>query len=88
MKFRGLNTKGKWVYGSLVETTSFIKHRPKQHTKTWIVESSFGNGGWFNIQRRQYVKPDSVEIRTKVLENGKEAYLPVSVVEIKLKERL
>jgi len=60
VEFRGLTTKGKWVYGSLVTTNSFIKQRPKQHTKTWIVESAFGNGGWFNILKRSYVKPETV----------------------------
>lgn len=60
IKFRGLNTRGEWVYGSLVTTTHGIPHMPKTHTKTWIVESAFGNGGWFNITRKQYVKPETV----------------------------
>jgi len=76
-KYRGLTTKGNWVYGSLVETTNFIKHKPKQHTKTWIIESSFGNGGWFCIQRRHYVKPESVERRIKTLDNGDEKYISI-----------
>ena len=59
--FRGVNIKGELVIGSLVVTNSFIKHLSKSHTKTWIVESSFGNGGWFNIMKRQYVKPETVE---------------------------
>lgn len=60
IKFRGLNTKGEWVYGSLVTTTHGIPHMQSTHTKTWIVESAFGNGGWFNVTRRQYVKPETV----------------------------
>ena len=56
IKFRGLNTRGEWVYGSLVQTTSFCV----QHSKTWIVERAFGNGGWFNVQCRQYVRPATV----------------------------
>jgi len=60
IEFRGKTVKGSWVYGSLVTTTSFIKHKPKQHTKTWIVETSFGNGGWFSIMKRSYVKPETV----------------------------
>lgn len=60
-KFRGRNKKDELVIGSLVITTSFIKHLPKSHTKTWIIESSFGNGGWFNVLKKQYVKPDTVE---------------------------
>ncbi len=74
--FRGLTTKGKWVYGSLVTTNSFIKQRPKQHTKTWIVESAFGNGGWFNILKRSYVKPDTVAIHfPKMIDkNGKKIF--------------
>lgn len=59
--FRGLNTKGNLVVGSLVVTNCFVKHLPHSHTKTWIIESSFGNGGWFNVLKRQYVKPDTVE---------------------------
>lgn len=60
--FRGQNTKGEWVEGSLVTTNAFIKHKPKNHTKHWIVESAFGNGGWFNVQRRQYVKSDTLQM--------------------------
>jgi hypothetical protein len=59
--FRGKNMKGEWVEGSLVTTTSFIKQRPQQHTKHWIVQSAFGNGGWFCVQRRQYVKTDTLQ---------------------------
>lgn len=60
IKFRGLNTKGIMVYGSLVNTTCGIKHMPNQHTKTWLVESAFGNGGWFNIMKRQYTKSETL----------------------------
>lgn len=60
IKYRGLTKKGQMIFGSLVVTDSFVKHMPKQHTKTWIVTSAFGNGGWFNIRCRQYVLPESV----------------------------
>lgn len=60
MEYRGLNTKDEWVFGSLVVTTVGLKRLEKQHTKTWIVESAFGNGGWFNIMKRQYVRPKTV----------------------------
>lgn len=60
IKFRGLRTNGLWAKGSLVVTNAFIKKMPKQHSKTWIVESAFGNGGWFNIRLRFYVKPETV----------------------------
>jgi len=62
-EYRGLNTKGEWVYGSLVVTTTGLnmpKAKRGQHTKTWIVQSAFGNGGWFNIMQRQYVRPKTV----------------------------
>jgi hypothetical protein len=59
-KFRGYTTKGARVEGSLVQTTHFIKHREKQHTKNWIVVSSFGNGGWFNIYERHYVRAETL----------------------------
>jgi len=59
--FRGLRTGGKgWALGSLVTTTDYIKHMPKQHTKTWIVTRAFGNGGWFNIRNRFCVRPETV----------------------------
>ena len=51
--YRGLNMKGKWIFGSLVTTTM-------GNTKTWIVQSARGNGGWFNVIRREYVKPETV----------------------------
>lgn len=60
IKCRGLNTKGEWVYGSLINTTHGIAKMPHTRTKTWIVESAFGNGGWFNVTRKQYVKPETV----------------------------
>ncbi len=60
IKFRGLNTKGEWVYGSLVNTTHGISHKPHNRTKTWIIESAFGNGGWFNVTKKQYVNPETV----------------------------
>ncbi|TDA63605.1 hypothetical protein E0765_07155 [Sulfuricurvum sp. IAE1] len=60
IKFKGLTTKNKWVYGSLVITTHGIKHMPHTHTKTWIIESAFGNGGWFSIGMKQYVRPETV----------------------------
>ncbi|MCT7563328.1 YopX family protein [Aliarcobacter butzleri] len=64
--FKGLSTKNKWVYGSLVITTNGLKHKPHSHTKTWIIESSFGNGGWFNILKREYVKPETVSEDTSL----------------------
>ncbi len=75
IKFKGLNTKNQWIYGSLVITTSWLKSKPKQHTKTWIIESSFGNGGWFNIRKRQYVLPKTVCQFTGLNDkNGKPIY--------------
>ena len=60
IKYRGLTTKGEMIFGSLVVAEAHIKHMPKQHTKTWIITSAFGNGGWFNIRHRQYVNPETV----------------------------
>jgi len=60
IKFKGKTIKGRWVYGSLVTTNKFIQSMPKQHTKTWIVTSAFGNGGWFNVIQRYYVRPETV----------------------------
>jgi len=60
IKFRGMTIKGEMITGSLVVTDKFIKHMQHCHTKTWIVESAFGNGGWFNVIRKQYVKPETV----------------------------
>ena len=75
IKFRGMDKQGVWRYGSLVVTTDFIQHRPKQHSKTWIVEKSFGNGGWFYIERRSYVIPETVGQYTIIKnKNGKDAY--------------
>jgi hypothetical protein len=59
--FRGITKKGNVITGSLVITNSFIKDMPNTHTKTWIVASAFGNGGWFNVLRREYVLPETVE---------------------------
>lgn len=70
-KFRGKTKNGEWIYGSLVVTT----HGLKTHTKTWIVQSAFGNGGWFNIIQRQYVLPKTVGQFTGLLDkNGVEIY--------------
>lgn len=73
--FRGQRPNGQWVYGSLINTTHGIKHRPKQHTKTWIVVSSFGNGGWFNVIQRYYVKPETVGQYTGLIDkNGNKIF--------------
>ena len=69
-KFRGKTKGGEWVYGSLVETTDFIK----AHTRTWIVTRSFGNGGWFNIRSRYYVKPETVGMMVGFDSEGEEVY--------------
>ena len=69
--YRGRTVKGKWIFGSLVLTTNYIKHMKNQHTKTWIVESSFGNGGWFNVQKRSYVKPETVGQFSGLLDSRK-----------------
>lgn len=67
-KFRGLSTSGEFIYGSLVITTHGISHKPKNHTKTWIITSSFGNGGWFNVVTRKYVLPNTVGQFTGLLD--------------------
>jgi hypothetical protein len=75
IKFRGLKKDGTWIYGSLVETTRFIKHMPHCHTKYWIVRNAFGNGGWFNLRDRDHVKTESVGQYTGVKDNtGREVY--------------
>ena len=71
IEFRGLDKHGVMHYGSLVTTNMFIKQMPACHTKHWIVTSSFGNGGWFNIRGRSYVKPETVGQFTGLLDcNG------------------
>lgn len=60
IKFRGLDKQGVWRYGSLVTTNKYVRHMPAQHSKTWIVSSSFGNGGWFNVGRYHWVDPTTV----------------------------
>lgn len=71
IKFRGMTTKGEMIYGSLVITN----HTSKQHTKTWIVQSAFGNGGWFNVMGKQYVRPETVGQFTGMRDkNGKDIY--------------
>jgi hypothetical protein len=51
--FRGLDMNGQWRYGSLIYTTT-------GNTKTWLGISARGNGGWFNLIQRAYVKPNTV----------------------------
>ena len=59
-KFRGMKKDGTFAYGSLVIADAFVKHMPKQHSKTWIVTSAFGNGGWFNLRGRVWVDQETV----------------------------
>lgn len=71
IEFRGLATNGEFVYGSLVNNCVGLANGVGQNTKTWIVTSAFGNGGWFNIRGRQYVKPETVGQFTGLLDcNG------------------
>lgn len=51
--YRGKGMDGEWYFGSLIHTTL-------GNTKTWISWSARGNGGWFNLMSRVYVKPDTV----------------------------
>ena len=60
IKFRGMKKDGTFAYGSLVITDAFVKHMPKQHSKTWIVTSAFGNGGWFHLRGRVWVDQETV----------------------------
>ncbi len=76
IKFRGKNKKGEWVVGSLVATNRFIKHKPKQHTRHWIIQTSFGNGGWFNILKKQHIKSDTIEQFMGYEYDGSEIWLP------------
>jgi len=60
IKFRGLTKQGEWKYGSLVVTDKFVRQMKAQHSKAWIVESAFGNGGWFNVIRKFPVQEKTV----------------------------
>lgn len=75
IKFRGMNKKGSMVYGSLINNCSGIGKMPSQNTRTWIVTSAFGNGGWFNVRGREYVIPETVGQFTGLKDkNGVEIY--------------
>ena len=62
VKFRGETFMGKKIEGSLVITDRYIKNKPAQWTKYWIIEHSFGNGGWFNVIMKKPVKKETIEI--------------------------
>lgn len=48
---------------------------PKQPSRTWIVTSAFGNGGWFNIQCKHWVSSTTVGQFTGLKDNqGTDTY--------------
>jgi hypothetical protein len=75
LKFRGLNTKGEWVYGSLVPASHSMCNVPGPKTSLWIIERAWGNGGWFNAQKRQRVRAETVGQYTGLRDkSGREIY--------------
>ena len=74
IKFKGETMNNEIIYGSLVLAEYGLKGKHKE-PKAWIIKSAFSNGGWFNIQSRQFVKYNTVKQFTEVYDvNRKEIY--------------
>lgn len=75
IKFRGLNASGEWVYGYLVSASHNMTSVPGPKKSMWIIERAWGNGGWFNAQKRQRVRVETVGEYTGLRDkNGREVW--------------
>ena len=71
--FRGKKYNGEWVHGYYVQANNSW-HGHGKH-KEWIVCSACANGGWFALQEKHAVIPETVDQYTGLKDkNGKKIF--------------
>ena len=71
--FRGKKCNGEWTYGYYVQA-DYSWHNYGKH-KEWIVCSACANGGWFALQEKHAVIPETVGQYTGLKDkNGKKIF--------------
>lgn len=56
-KYKAKNLKGKWVYGTPIETLPSLKYG---FHKWWMIESAYSHGGYFYICKRSAIREETL----------------------------
>lgn len=62
-KYKAKNLKGKWVYGTPIETKPSLKYG---FHKWWMIEIACSHGGYFYICKRSAIKEETLCQQTKL----------------------
>lgn len=73
-KYKAKDLKGKWVYGTPIETRPSIDNKFGFH-KWWMIEIALSHGGYFYICKRSAIREETLcqQTRFKDIE-GKDIY--------------
>lgn len=71
-KYKAKDLKGKWVYGTPIETKPSLKYG---FHKWWMIEIACSHGGYFYIYKRSTIREETLCQQTKLKDiEGKDIY--------------